>query len=87
MVTSDDPVLSDATGTTDAFAVPTRYKGDSLVTLAARRSCAPPRAPPPSAPAVSGRGVRCRSPSPSATPAGRGRRTATRGSRRPSPPR
>ncbi|WP_079049553.1 cellulase family glycosylhydrolase [Streptomyces torulosus] len=36
VVTSDDPVLSDATGTTDAFAVPTQYRGDSLATMEAR---------------------------------------------------
>ncbi|MFE9017161.1 cellulase family glycosylhydrolase [Streptomyces sp. NPDC007808] len=36
VVTYDEPVLSDATGKTDAFTVPTRYRGDVLATMEAR---------------------------------------------------
>ena len=33
MVTHDRPVLSEATGTTGAFTIPTRYRGDVLATM------------------------------------------------------
>ncbi|MEU0112576.1 cellulase family glycosylhydrolase [Streptomyces bobili] len=33
IVTNDVPVLSDATGTADAFTVPTRYRGNDLATM------------------------------------------------------
>lgn len=36
VVTYDEPVLSDATGRTDAFTIPTQYKGDVLATMEAR---------------------------------------------------
>lgn len=36
MVTSDEPVLSAATGKTDAFTIPTQYKGDVPATMEAR---------------------------------------------------
>ena len=36
VVTSDDPVLSDATGKTDAFTIPTQHKGDGPATMEAR---------------------------------------------------
>ncbi|MEV6181023.1 cellulase family glycosylhydrolase [Streptomyces sp. NPDC052015] len=36
VVTYDEPVLSDATGKTDAFTIPTRYQGDVLATMEAR---------------------------------------------------
>jgi endoglucanase len=36
VVTYDGPVLSNATGKTDAFTIPTRYRGDVLATMEAR---------------------------------------------------
>ncbi|MEJ2854072.1 MULTISPECIES: cellulase family glycosylhydrolase [unclassified Saccharothrix] len=36
VITHDLPVQSDATGTTDAFAIPTRFHGDVLATMQAR---------------------------------------------------
>lgn len=36
IVSADTPVLTDATGTTDAFAVPTDFRGDRLATMEAR---------------------------------------------------
>ncbi|MBO3102340.1 cellulase family glycosylhydrolase [Cellulomonas sp. zg-ZUI168] len=36
IVNADTPVLADATGTTDAFAVPTQFRGDRLATMEAR---------------------------------------------------
>ncbi|GAQ50500.1 cellulase family glycosylhydrolase [Streptomyces acidiscabies] len=36
IVTNDTPVLSGATGTTDAFAVPAQYRGEELATMEAR---------------------------------------------------
>ncbi|MBB2923283.1 cellulase family glycosylhydrolase [Cellulomonas cellasea] len=36
IVSADTPVLSGATGTTDAFAVPTEFRGDRLATMEAR---------------------------------------------------
>ncbi|WP_406102338.1 cellulase family glycosylhydrolase [Streptomyces canus] len=36
VVTYDEPVLSDATGKTDALTIPTQYKGDALATMEAR---------------------------------------------------
>lgn len=36
IVTADTPVLSDAAGTADAFAVPTDFRGDRLATMEAR---------------------------------------------------
>ncbi len=36
VVTYDEPVLSDATGKTDAFTIPTKYKGDVLAAMEAR---------------------------------------------------
>ncbi len=36
IVNADAPVLADATGTTDAFAVPTEFRGDRLATMEAR---------------------------------------------------
>ncbi|MYS88655.1 MULTISPECIES: cellulase family glycosylhydrolase [Streptomyces] len=36
VVTYDEPVLSDATGRTDAFTIPTQYRGDVLATMEAR---------------------------------------------------
>lgn len=36
IVSADAPVLQDATGTTDAFAVPTEFRGDRLATMEAR---------------------------------------------------
>lgn len=36
VVSADTPVLSGATGTTDAFAVPTAFRGDRLATMEAR---------------------------------------------------
>jgi endoglucanase len=35
VIASDTPVLEDATGTTDAFAIPTEYNGDMVATLEA----------------------------------------------------
>jgi endoglucanase len=36
VITNDPPVLSNATGTTDSFAVPTQFRGDVLATMEAR---------------------------------------------------
>ncbi|MFI0508617.1 cellulase family glycosylhydrolase [Streptomyces sp. WSLK1-5] len=36
VVTQDTPVLSNSTGTTDSFTVPTQYRGDTLATMEAR---------------------------------------------------
>jgi aryl-phospho-beta-D-glucosidase BglC (GH1 family) len=36
VVSADAPVLSDAAGTTDAFAIPTAFRGDRLATMEAR---------------------------------------------------
>ena len=36
VVSAETPVLSGATGTTDAFAVPTEFRGDRLATMEAR---------------------------------------------------
>ncbi|MDH6589391.1 endoglucanase [Streptomyces sp. SAI-133] len=36
VVTHDTPVLSNSTGTTDSFTVPTQYRGDTLATMEAR---------------------------------------------------
>ncbi|WP_322633177.1 cellulase family glycosylhydrolase [Glycomyces albidus] len=36
IITSDTPVLSDATGPTSSFAIPTRFNGDTLATMEAR---------------------------------------------------
>ncbi|MFI0820833.1 cellulase family glycosylhydrolase [Streptomyces sp. NPDC021098] len=36
IITYDTPVLSSVTGTTDAFAIPTRFRGDLLATMEAR---------------------------------------------------
>jgi endoglucanase len=36
VVAYDEPVLSDATGTTDTLTMPTRYKGDVLAAMGAR---------------------------------------------------
>jgi len=36
IVTYDEPVLSNATGTTDAFAIPTAFRGDQLATMEAK---------------------------------------------------
>lgn len=36
MITYDTPVLSNATGTTAAFAIPTQFRGDQLATMEAR---------------------------------------------------
>ncbi|HSX96421.1 MAG TPA: cellulase family glycosylhydrolase, partial [Streptomyces sp.] len=36
VVTFDEPVMSDATGTTDAFSLPAKYKGDVLAAMEAR---------------------------------------------------
>ncbi|MZE77828.1 cellulase family glycosylhydrolase [Streptomyces sp. SID5475] len=36
LITHDTPVLRDATGTTDSFAVPTDFRGDQLATMEAR---------------------------------------------------
>lgn len=36
VIAAETPVLQDATGTTDAFAVPTRFRGDRLATMEAR---------------------------------------------------
>jgi hypothetical protein len=35
--TNDQPVLSDTTGTTTSFDIPTEFKGDNLATMEARR--------------------------------------------------
>jgi endoglucanase len=36
VITSDTPVLSDATGTTGSFAIPTQFRGDVLATMEAK---------------------------------------------------
>ncbi|ONI80779.1 cellulase [Saccharothrix sp. ALI-22-I] len=36
VITYDTPVLSDATGTTDSFAIPTAFRGDQLATMEAK---------------------------------------------------